>query len=309
MDAAARARSVFNRILEIGGKAGELGPAERDRFNRYLLSAFKDSGIDSLEELVKVLGEALSYATNPEAALGLTARRLDGGVVRLCNGSRISYLVTGMTGGSGFRFGLLDPGDCLEGYASGDRVTVTVEAPGGAVVEKTFELPPPGTASPSPGYALPRTPPAEASLPPLPVAVPGFKPVEKCRGAYTTVMHRPLVPEGYEGRWACCLLGCGGWGYAYKCDRDGRTLVFKVSVELRDIVEMGKLPTATLGQYRGLGRIAGRARDLAVLRHPHILRLLGYSERAPLLIYEYADMGTLQDQLAEGWEPGLERPY
>ena len=74
-----------------------------------------------------------------------------------------------------------------------------------------------------------------------------------------------IAPKGFERVWECIKLDCGGWGCAYKCrDERGRVVVFKVP--------------------RGLESIIEEAEILSRLKHPHVLRLLGYSTRAPILV-------------------------
>ena len=65
----------------------------------------------------------------------------------------------------------------------------------------------------------------------------------------------------------------------------------------------GLLELPSVG-VRVLRRVAERAEVLQQLRHPHIVRLLGYGSRFPVLVYEYAGLGSLEYQLARGWEPG-----
>jgi len=111
-----------------------------------------------------------------------------------------------------------------------------------------------------------------------------------------------VAPVGFEGRWICCLLGCGGWGCAYKCEKDGRTVVFKVPRGYEWLVEGGQAFTVI---PRIIEDVVGEARVLVKLDHPHILKLLGYSEKLPLLVYEYADYGSLEWQLSHGWSLSL----
>jgi serine/threonine protein kinase len=52
-----------------------------------------------------------------------------------------------------------------------------------------------------------------------------------------------------------------------------------------------------------LERISDEAKVISNLDHPNIIKMLGYSEKVPLLIYEYADYGTLYWLLSKGWKP------
>ncbi|MEB3805927.1 MAG: protein kinase [Desulfurococcales archaeon] len=133
----------------------------------------------------------------------------------------------------------------------------------------------------------------------------GLRRVDACRGSYRVFLSGSVAPEGFEGEWDCCRLGCGGWGCAYRCRRPGSTggsVVFKVPRGLEGIVEEGEYPTV---DERLLRKVTGLAGLVSRLRHPHILRLLGYSSMAPLLVYEYADMSSLDRQLGLGWSPSV----
>lgn len=52
-------------------------------------------------------------------------------------------------------------------------------------------------------------------------------------------------------------------------------------------------------------RIVSEAEVVKSLKHPNVLRLLSYSDRAPILVYEFADGDSLEWQLARGWRPSL----
>ncbi len=121
---------------------------------------------------------------------------------------------------------------------------------------------------------------------------------------HLATLPKGLAPEGYEGEWRCCKLGCGGWGCAYRCQRPhgGEPVVFKVPRGLEDIVERGASPTL---DPMLVEKVRREAEAVARLRHPHLLRLLAYSSAAPILVYEYADGGSLEAQLAEGWRPAV----
>ncbi len=116
----------------------------------------------------------------------------------------------------------------------------------------------------------------------------------------------PMGPRGerYDGEWRCCRLGCGGWGCAYRCQRPhgGESVVFKVPRGLEAMVERGAIPTL---DRRLVEEVSREADNVSVLSHEHLLRLLAFSKTAPLLVYEYADGGSLEAQLARGWRPSL----
>ncbi|MCD6301648.1 MAG: PKD domain-containing protein [Staphylothermus sp.] len=113
---------------------------------------------------------------------------------------------------------------------------------------------------------------------------------------------KSIVPKGFEGSWTCCRLGCGGWGCAYKCEQDERVVVFKVPRGFESIIEGGIIPTVDMYLLK---KIVSEAETVKSLKHPNILKLLNYSDRAPILVYEYADHGSLEWQIVNGWKPSL----
>jgi len=126
-----------------------------------------------------------------------------------------------------------------------------------------------------------------------------------CLGGYkpkTVNLPRDVVPEGFDGEWVCCLLGCGGWGCAYRCGRSGEAAVFKVPRGFESIFESGGIPTVN---RKLLERVVEEANTIKALKHPNILRLYAVSTSAPILVYEYADYGSLEWQLSKGWKPEL----
>jgi len=126
-----------------------------------------------------------------------------------------------------------------------------------------------------------------------------------CLGGYkprTVSLGRDIAPEGFEGEWVCCLLGCGGWGCAYRCERGGEVAVFKVPRGFESMIEGGVVPTVSM---KLMERITEEANTIRALKHPNILRLYAVSTSVPILVYEYADYGSLEWQLSRGWKPGL----
>jgi len=111
-----------------------------------------------------------------------------------------------------------------------------------------------------------------------------------------------VVPRGFEGRWTCHLLGRGGWSSAYLLTRDGQRVVVKVPRGLEAVIEGGERPTI---HEKLLERVKHEAEIVGSLDHPNILKLLGVSEKLALVIYEYAEFGSLYWQLARGWRPAL----
>jgi len=105
-----------------------------------------------------------------------------------------------------------------------------------------------------------------------------------------------------SGSWSCIKLGCGGWGCAYLASRNGSRVVFKVPRGYEDIIEKKVRPTVSRNLME---RIIREAETIEKLDHPNILKLLDYSEDYPLLVYEFADYGSLWFQLSSGWKPSL----
>ncbi len=121
--------------------------------------------------------------------------------------------------------------------------------------------------------------------------------------AFRAYLPKVILPKGFSNEWLCIKLGCGGWGCAYKYeDRSGTKAVFKVPKGLKGIIEEGELTTMP---EELISKVCSRAEAVLNLRHPHILKLLGYSRRVPLLIYEFANYGSLEWQLSGGWVPSL----
>ena len=108
-----------------------------------------------------------------------------------------------------------------------------------------------------------------------------------------------MEPRGLEGLWTCWKLGCGGWGCSYLCSRAGESVAVKVPRGYEALVEGGSPPTVSEGLTA-----SDEVSVVSRLRHPHLLKLIGYSKLYPILVYEYAEQGTLQWQLNMGWRPG-----
>jgi len=110
----------------------------------------------------------------------------------------------------------------------------------------------------------------------------------------------PDIFGEFKGTWDCIKLGCGGWGCTYLCRQENKKLVFKVPRGFEEIIEMGIIPTV---HEKLLKRIVEESSILSKICHPHILQLIGYLDKIPVLIYEYANYGSLEWQLSKGWKP------
>ena len=118
---------------------------------------------------------------------------------------------------------------------------------------------------------------------------------------FRPVFPSSVLPSGFEGTWECCLLGQGGWGSTYLCRKGNVKAVFKTPRGFEPIIEgRGEPPTV---HTKTLEKVRNEANTISKLEHPNIIKLLSYSEKTPLLIYEYADYGTLHWQLSKGWKP------
>jgi hypothetical protein len=112
-----------------------------------------------------------------------------------------------------------------------------------------------------------------------------------------------LIPKEFEGTWDCCLLGCGGWGCAYLCIRGNEKIVIKVPRGFEAVIE-GSIEAPT-GHEILLKKIKSEAEIMGSLNHPNIIKLLGVSNRVPIVIYEFADGGSLYWQLNKGCKLSL----
>jgi hypothetical protein len=114
----------------------------------------------------------------------------------------------------------------------------------------------------------------------------------------------PIIPKEFVGAWNCCLLGCGGWGCAYLCIRGNEKIVIKVPRGFEAVIE-GSIEAPTIHEIL-LKKIKSEAEIMGSLNHPNIIKFLGASSKFPLVIYEFADHGSLYWQLNKGWKPSLQ---
>jgi hypothetical protein len=117
----------------------------------------------------------------------------------------------------------------------------------------------------------------------------------------------PTVPKEFEGIWNCCLLGCGGWGCAYLCVRGENKIVIKIPRGFEAVIEgnIENIIEAPTGHEALLKKIKSETEIMGSLNHPNIIKLLGISNKVPLVIYEFADYGSLYWQLNIGWKPSI----
>ena len=94
---------------------------------------------------------------------------------------------------------------------------------------------------------------------------------------------------------SCCLIGCGGWGCVYRCSVNGVNYALKTSRTLRDSIEGGgDIPTLVESAR------TPEASWVHSLRHPNLVRVLGYSKVLPITVYEYAGQGSLRPYISKG---------
>ncbi len=114
-----------------------------------------------------------------------------------------------------------------------------------------------------------------------------------------------VVDQSYgvrRGAYKCCRLGFGGWGMrlplcARRPKQEGRSVQGALGVPGLVRGRTG----VPLESDRFISRVAERAELLSSLRHPHLVRLLGFSRASPLVVYEYAPGGTLEALVSRGW--------
>jgi hypothetical protein len=121
---------------------------------------------------------------------------------------------------------------------------------------------------------------------------------------FPLTLSSPTVPKEFEGIWNCCLLGCGGWGCAYLATSGNEKIVIKVPRGFEAIIEGGiEAPTS---HEALLKKIKSETEIMGSLNHPNIIKFLGASSKIPLVIYEFANHGSLYWQLNKGWKPSLQ---
>lgn len=133
------------------------------------------------------------------------------------------------------------------------------------------------------------------------MVVEGLRPLNLSGRVYRVKLGNYVESLG-RGLWECVRIGSGGWGVVYKCGSGGRVYAVKVPIGYEDVIEGGVPPTVRESLVR---RIIGEAETIKVLRHRNVVRLIDYSTHVPLLVYEYAEEGSLEYQLSLGWRPGL----
>jgi len=130
----------------------------------------------------------------------------------------------------------------------------------------------------------------------------GLKPFRVAGARTYRVRLGEYLDELGDGAWDCILVGRGGWGAVYKCSRPGVVYAVKVPIGYETIIEGGEPPTVSQRVMDGISR---EAELIAGIRHRHIVKLIAYSKIAPILVYEYANNGSIEYQLGNGWRPSM----
>lgn len=88
----------------------------------------------------------------------------------------------------------------------------------------------------------------------------------------------------------CIEIKCGGWGCIYKCGN----YAVKVPYFVDRMITVGSSGDITMPRHI-IESVAREAELIRNLDHHNVLKLLGYSTNPPLLVYEYAEYGSLSD--------------
>jgi len=102
--------------------------------------------------------------------------------------------------------------------------------------------------------------------------------------------------EGSE----CSPIGCGGWGCVYACTlKRNSSFALKVHRILQPVLEGGGLVMGEMPTIPGklLRKIKLEAEAIKILDHPNLVKLLAYSTRAPIVVYELVEGGALRDRI------------
>lgn len=88
----------------------------------------------------------------------------------------------------------------------------------------------------------------------------------------------------------CVEIRCGGWGCVYKCG----SYAVKVPYFVDRLITTGSSGEITMPR-RIIELVEREAELIKSLDHHNVLKLLGYSTNPPMLVYEYAEYGSLAD--------------
>ncbi len=104
----------------------------------------------------------------------------------------------------------------------------------------------------------------------------------------------------------CYLISVSRFSKVYVCkSSNGEYYVIKIpkNLDLRNIGNCRTLSNCSVN--RSVESLLREIETIKDLSHPCIIRLLDYSLKIPVLLYEYADGFSLKYQLSCGWKPSL----
>ncbi len=134
---------------------------------------------------------------------------------------------------------------------------------------------------------------------PIKESIIGKRVVKRLRGPYLISDWVADLITGISLRGSrCYLIGCGGWGCVYECLVGNSSYAVKVVKDFRDIIELGSegLPTVSESLIK---KVVDEVEKIRSLNHPNLLKLLAYSSRAPIMVYEFAPEGSLRYWMKE----------
>ena len=134
---------------------------------------------------------------------------------------------------------------------------------------------------------------------PIKESIVGKRVVKRLRGPYLISDWVADLITGISLRGSrCYLIGCGGWGCVYECLVGDSSYAVKVVKDFRDILELGSegLPTVSESLIK---KVVDEVKRIRSLNHPNLLKLLAYSSRAPIMVYEFAPEGSLRYWMKE----------
>ncbi len=134
---------------------------------------------------------------------------------------------------------------------------------------------------------------------PIKESIVGKRVVKRLRGPYLISDWVADLITGISLRGSrCYLIGCGGWGCVYECLVGDSSYAVKVVKDFRDIIELGSegLPTVSESLIK---KVVDEVERIRSLNHPNLLKLLAYSSRAPIMVYEFAPEGSLRYWMKE----------
>ncbi len=130
---------------------------------------------------------------------------------------------------------------------------------------------------------------------PLMNSMRGSRVVERVGGPYVLNEFVAKLINGASLLGAkCYLVGCGGWGCVYECVVGSESYALKVVREFRDAVEKGVTAGLPTIDESVIKRVVNEVESIKLLNHPNLLKVIAYSSKAPIVVYEFASGGNLR---------------